>query len=177
MHARMVAARAAGHGQSQAFPQAVPVVPFPRRGPVPMQQSPYQSFDLSNPLPTMAPLDPMTTGDTFNRLALGSPVMQRRDPAMNGIYQHPAAFQASLNNPPRFERNMASPLGFFNPSQPPPSVGIGPRFQRTPPGPRPLGLGDVQQYFLQQSPPPYTFPPPQPGPSGDTSGYNPSNFP
>jgi hypothetical protein len=178
IHARMAGARVAGHGQSQAFPQAVPVMPFPRRGPVPMQQGPYQSFDLSTPLPTMAPLDPMATGDFLqpNRFALGSSTMQRRDPAMNGIYQHPAAFQASLNNPQRFERNIASSLGFLNASQAPPGIGIGPRFPRTPPGPRPLGFGEVQQYFLHQQPPPYIFPPPQPGPSGDTSSYNPSGF-
>lgn len=180
VHARMAGARISGHGQSQAFPQAVPVMPFPRRGLVPMQQSPYQNFDLSNPLPTVAPLDPMVTGDTFlqpNRFALSSSPMQRRETAMNGIYQHPVAFQASLNNPQRFERNMASSLGFLNASQAPPGVGFGPRFPRTPAGPRPLGFGEVPQYFLQQPPPPYTYPPPQPGPSGDTSGYNPSNFP
>jgi hypothetical protein len=181
MHGRMAGARAVGHGQGQTFPQAFPVMPFPRRGPVPIQQTPYQSFNLSNPLPTMSPLDSMTTDDTFlqsSQYTLGPPMVPRRDPAMNGIYQHPAAFQASLNNPQRFERNVASPLGFFNASQAPPGMGIGPRFQRTPPGPRPLGFEVQQHYFLQQpAPPPYTFPPPQSYPSGDNSSYNTSNYP
>jgi len=179
MHARMAGARAAGHGQNQPFPQAVPAASFPRRGPVPIQQNPYRSFDVSNTLPTMAPPDPMTANDAFmqpSQFTLSSPIMQRRDPVMNGIYQHPAAFQASLNNSQRFERNIVSPMSFFHTSQVPPSMGNGPRFQRTSPGLRPLSLGDVQQYFLHQPPPPYTFPPQQPGPSGDTSGYNLPNY-
>lgn len=73
-----------------------------------MQQNPYQSFDLLNPLPTVAPLDPKLTGDAFlqpNWFALGSHIMPHRDSAMNGICQHTAAFQANLNNPRRFRGN------------------------------------------------------------------------